>query len=128
MMKTLTASLLALALLGALACGSSEDRGKNDFSGAVLHAKKKERITEATGDLRRVADALVSHGLNHGKYPSGISYGALLGELPDLPPNMMTIDPWGEDYLYESDGRSYLLRSSGPDKMMDTDDDIVISR
>ena len=107
--------------------GDAEDRGKNEFSGGILNAKKKERITEATGDLRRVSDALLTHSINIGKYPTDISYGELLDELSGLPP-MMTIDPWGEDYLYESDGRSFTLTSAGPDATFGTDDDIIVRR
>jgi len=33
------------------------------------------------------------------------------------------IDPWGEPFLYERDGRRYVIVSSGPDRKMGTEDD-----
>ena len=34
-------------------------------------------------------------------------------------------DPWGTPYEYRVDGNKYSIRSAGPDKMPDTDDDIM---
>ena len=38
---------------------------------------------------------------------------------PDL------IDRWGEPFGYERNGRRYIIRSSGPDRIMGTEDDIT---
>ncbi len=34
-------------------------------------------------------------------------------------------DPWGTPYEYRADGNEYTIRSAGPDKAYDTDDDII---
>jgi general secretion pathway protein G len=34
------------------------------------------------------------------------------------------VDPWSNEYSYESDGRNYKIRSGGPDGVLDSADDI----
>jgi len=49
-----------------------------------------------------------------------LDFGQLLLKEGDL------IDPWGEPITYETDGEGwYIVRSSGPDKVMGTADDAI---
>jgi hypothetical protein len=41
-----------------------------------------------------------------------------------LPSSLRRTDPWGNGYIYRSDGESFTLRSPGPDGVPDTGDDI----
>lgn len=62
-------------------------------------------------------DALINKptsGKECKKYPPN---GFLDGE--DIP-----LDPWDEDYIYQSDGKKYTIISMGPDKEEGTEDDI----
>lgn len=43
---------------------------------------------------------------------------------PSLPEALQRTDPWGNGYIYRSDGESFTLRSPGPDGVPDTEDDI----
>jgi hypothetical protein len=69
---------------------------------------------------QRVASEAISeiekYKAEHGKIPDGIEGSKLILEKRDA---------WGEPLLYEEHGASYLLRSSGPDKQLNTEDDLT---
>ena len=43
------------------------------------------------------------------------------------PKDSPLIDGWGNEMRFEGDRRSYTIRSAGPDKLLDTDDDIYLA-
>lgn len=123
-------SVVAFFLFSVSACEKQQKEVKKEGSvvaGAILNAKKKERITDATGQLRRIADAVQTYAIDHGKYPEDVSFEEVMGMMSGLP-FMFSIDPWGEDFIYESTGKSFTVKSSGPDIQFGTEDDIVFSR
>ena len=53
-------------------------------------------------------------------------FHALKGEWPDSWRALRRggLDPWGEEYVLETDGNSAVVFSSGPDREIGTDDDV----
>jgi len=50
--------------------------------------------------------------------------GNFLGSLDELKLDKMLLkDPWGKPIAYEHNESGYILTSSGPDKLMETNDD-----
>src|SRR5208337_4514324 len=114
---TLIEIMVVIMILGLLATIVVQS-----LRGAVDKAKR----TKAQADLAEVKTALDRYYLDNGRYPStdqglvtlaappptsSLVYyeddGAYIERLPK--------DPWGNPYFYSSDGRSYVLKSLGPD-------------
>lgn len=70
-------------------------------------------------DMARLGNTLYRVKIETGAYP------ATLADVPGMTPKAMT-DPWGSPYEYAAttDGRTFHLRSLGPDRQPDTGDDI----
>ena len=63
---------------------------------------------------------------NNGKFPESLN--DLITGTDDKPPLLKKegiLDPWGKPFEYERDGRKLIIRSSGPDREMGTEDDIT---
>lgn len=79
------------------------------------------------GDMRSIGDMLDYEYMKKGRFPTREAFEAWLARTfaeNNLKP--MTEDHWGTPYLYEETGRkAYTLRSAGPDKVMETFDDMV---
>ncbi|MEO0813486.1 MAG: type II secretion system protein GspG [Myxococcota bacterium] len=72
--------------------------------------------------FRSLDQSIENYHLKNGEYPESLS-DLTSGD----PPTVRTVirDPWGKPFIYEDQGESYELRSSGPDGVSDTDDDFV---
>ncbi|MGD9764259.1 MAG: type II secretion system major pseudopilin GspG [Candidatus Binatia bacterium] len=81
------------------------------------------RVTKAKADVKAVEAALNLFKLDNGFYPSS---GEGLNALVQAPPRArkfnpdgylakVPVDPWGNEYLYQSDGRQILVLSLGAD-------------
>lgn len=76
--------------------------------------------------MQRIADAIELYRLTEKSVPDSLDQ--LTQEDENGEPFMDDIpdDPWGTPYDYRPDGRNkFYLGSAGPDRQMDTDDDIV---
>ncbi|MGH7788539.1 MAG: type II secretion system major pseudopilin GspG [Candidatus Binatia bacterium] len=89
----------------------------------IIGRTDQARVTKAAADVRAIEQALNLFKLDNGFYPSSAEGLAALvqapprakrfnpeGYLPKVPQ-----DPWGNDYLYHSDGRDVVVASLGAD-------------
>ena len=90
-----------------------------------LPSSYPESIQATTIKMEAIAVALENYHLDHGHYPSteqGLEQ--LLGQYytrPTLPQ-----DSWQQKLYYRSDTQSYKLMSLGPDKQLESEDDIIL--
>ncbi len=94
---------------------------------------KVERIQMASTQILYFKTALDAFQIDVGRYPTTAEgLNALLKkpvsnadgwQQPYLKGSVLR-DPWGKDYVYENDGKNYVLYSCGPDRTSATSDDI----
>ena len=113
----------------------------------ILAAIVVPKFTGRTGDAQigaakaqivNFGSCLDMYEGDNGRYPSTEQGLDALVAPPGTPPEptnwkgpylkatKMPMDPWGQPYAYVNDGNAigYLLLSSGPDGLLDTEDDI----
>jgi general secretion pathway protein G len=84
------------------------------------------RIVKAKADIKSLEEALAMYKLDSSVYPTTEQGLEALVEKPTsgaIPRNWredgylerVPLDPWGNDFLYASDSRSFVLRSLGAD-------------
>ena len=85
----------------------------------VFDKYEQAKRTKAGTDIAAIKAALHLYKLDHGQYPS-TAQG--LGALLETPPGgeesyieRVQEDPWGNEYVYASDGRQFRLRSLARD-------------
>lgn len=85
----------------------------------VFDSWEKAKRTTAAANIASIKAALRLYKLDHGRYPS-TSEG--LQKLTEVPADgeesyleRVQNDPWGNEYVYSSDGRQFLLRSLARD-------------
>ena len=92
------------------------------------HYSTVRRIYVMTEQIKK---AVMIYAMRHDiKFPDSLdelaqfAFGSTYGNEPLLTKEDL-IDPWGMPFEYERDGFKYIIRSSGPDKIMGTKDDII---
>lgn len=125
---TLVEMLLVLVILGTLAAIVVPK-----FAGRTEQAK----VTAAATEISSLETALDSFEVDNGYFPAGEDGLIDLVQEPNDTQNwhgpylskMITADPWGNPYIYESPGRnnenSYDIMSMGRDGRVGGDDDIT---
>jgi general secretion pathway protein G len=89
----------------------------------IIGQTDKARVTKATADVKAIEQALNMFKLDNGFYPSTAEG---LNALVQAPPrakkfnpegylDKLPIDPWGNEYVYMSDGRQIVVASLGAD-------------
>jgi general secretion pathway protein G len=84
----------------------------------------KARIASAKLSLKSIETSLEAYKIENGRYPT-TSQG-IAASSKDVPK-----DPWGEDFKYISDGKTYEVYTWGADKTSggtDEDDDIKLTK
>ncbi len=92
----------------------------------ILGRTDEARVTKAMADMKAVETALGMYKLDSGTYPTTEQGLSALVEPPAEGPaarsyreegylERVPLDPWNQEFLYGSDGRSYVLRSLGSD-------------
>ena len=92
----------------------------------ILGRTDEARVTKAMADIKAVETALGMYKLDSGIYPTTEQGLQALVEPPKSGPEprnwrsegyleRVPLDPWNRDFLYASDGRTYVLRSMGAD-------------
>ncbi len=92
----------------------------------ILGRTDEARVTKAMADMKAIETALGMYKLDSGTYPTTEQGLAALVEAPTQGPEARSfreegylervpLDAWNHDFLYGSDGRSYVLRSLGAD-------------
>lgn len=80
----------------------------------------------ARAQLTMIEQALELYRLENGRYPTTEEGLAVLVKSEYLKAKQVPKDPWGSDYYYLSDGNTYTLKSSGPDRTIGTQDDVSL--
>jgi len=124
-MKTLAASpLILVAFLSAAGCGRVGENAAHE----VLHAIDQGKITGTKGNMETLARAIEASALDRGGYPQGSSIDQAISVLvPTYLRGAVTMDAWGNTFLYQSDGRSFTLTSPGADGSAGSADDVVMT-
>jgi general secretion pathway protein G len=92
----------------------------------IIGRTDEARVTKAMADIRAVEEALALYRLDSGLYPTS---DQTLSALVDKPSTgraptgwreggyleRVPLDPWQNEFIYASDGKSYVLRSLGAD-------------
>ena len=81
------------------------------------------RVTKAKSDIKAIESALNLFKIDNGFYPTSAEGLAALVQAPprakkwnpDGYLDKLPIDPWGVEYLYQSDGRRIVVASMGAD-------------
>lgn len=89
----------------------------------IIGRTDQARVTKAAADVKAIEEALHLFKLDNGFYPNtGEGLAALVtppprakgfnpdGYLPNVP-----VDPWGNEYIYMSDGYNVVIKSLGAD-------------
>lgn len=123
---TLLEMIIVMGIIAVLAGGSIALMG--NFGNGAKVQKAEIEITSS------LASALKQYEINGRMYPTTQQGLHALVEKPTVPPlpkrwadldlKEVPKDPWGNDYIYESNGKSYVLKSKGSDGKINTDDDI----
>ena len=87
---------------------------------------REARVKAAQGDIANVGVALDLFELDQGRYPSSLSE-LLTSERKYIKEAGVPRDPWDNEYIYNYSGQTYELKSSGPDGIAGTEDDISSS-
>lgn len=90
----------------------------------LVTARAKESGVES--EMMNIAKALELHNVDDQVYPDPGSYPDILEERNYMV-SVPIDDLWKNEYIYDSDGNSYTLKSNGMDGVDGGDDDIVIS-
>ena len=96
-------------------------------------AADKAKRTKAQADIAEFKTALDRYYLDNGYYPTTDQGLCALVSAPTngrMPSNYeqggyierMPRDPWGSNYVYQSDGNNYIMKSFGPDGVESSDD------
>ncbi|MFO0923928.1 MAG: type II secretion system protein GspG [Pirellulales bacterium] len=99
---------------------------------SIFAQQDRAYINLTKQQISQAGTALKTYRLNSGSYPNTLN--ALWENPGDLPAGQtwtqsldkpMAADPWGSPFEYKLNGNSYEIRSAGPDKQMNTEDDIT---
>lgn len=99
--------------------------------GFAIFAQQDRAYTNfAKTEIATVKAALQTYRLNYSNYPTQLS---ALWEKPgdataDWKPTLdkpLVNDPWNQNYTYQLKGDSFEIRSNGPDRQPNTEDDIT---
>lgn len=98
----------------------------------IIGRTDQARATKAAADIKGIEEALHLYKLDMGHYPTtsqglgaliagaggtGGAGGAAVGRSanPDGYLEKMPMDPWGNQYIYVSDGQAFVIKSMGAD-------------
>jgi general secretion pathway protein G len=109
--------IVVIAGLGIRTLGGSFQQAKVNTAKASIatlsNSVKEYQIEIGNGNLPQSLEALVSQ-------PSDVEAGAWFAKLDKLP-----MDPWNKPFEYEVTGTTFKIKSSGPDSVAGTPDDIT---
>lgn len=91
----------------------------------IIGRTDEARVTKAKADIRAIEEAANMFKLDNGFYPSSAEGLAALVQAPPRarkfnPDGYLTkvpVDPWGSEYIYQSDGRNVVVLSLGADRV-----------
>ena len=93
-----------------------------------MASANETKAMQARGELDAIARALVAFRTERQSYVASDSHAVLIDYLsPRFLSRVLRLDPWHQPYQYRGERESFTLRSFGPDRKENTDDDIVVS-
>jgi general secretion pathway protein G len=88
----------------------------------IIGRTDEARRTKAMADIKGIEEALHLYKLDTGMYPAAseglnvlVQGGGGRGASPDGYLPKVPVDPWGNEYVYFSDGRNFVIKSYGAD-------------
>lgn len=92
----------------------------------ILGRTDEAKVVKAMADIKAIEEGLALYKLDSGDYPTSEQGLAALVEEPTVRPlprrwradgylDRIPSDPWDNELLFASDGKSYVLRSFGAD-------------
>ena len=89
----------------------------------IIGRTDEARVTKAKADIKAIEEAANMFKLDNGFYPSSAEGLAALVQAPprakkfnpDGYLSKVPVDPWGSEYIYQSDGRNVVVLSLGAD-------------
>ena len=114
---SMTSALVVLFIIGLLA---------TLVAPKIIGRADEARVTKAIADMKAIEQALNLYRLDTGGYPTTEQGLEALVQKPERPPvprtwnpngylPRMPSDPWGNPYVYVSDGARFTLKSTGAD-------------
>ncbi len=96
----------------------------------IFAQQDKAYINFTKSEIGTASTALKTYRLNSGSYPAELKAlwekpSDATGSWTQSLEKAMENDPWGTPYQYTLNGTSYEIRSAGPDKQLNTEDDIT---
>lgn len=89
----------------------------------IVGRTDEARVTKAKADIKAIESALNLFKIDNGFYPTSAEGLAALVQAPprakkwnpDGYLDKLPVDPWGAEYIYQSDGRRVVVASMGAD-------------
>ncbi|GAB6096243.1 hypothetical protein JCM14469_24960 [Desulfatiferula olefinivorans] len=119
--RRLIVSGLALGVIA-----GNADQITEFFDDTVLQA----RLLATAADLRSIGLMLDHHFLKRGRYPRDADFLAWMARtFKENPVHTLGLDHWERPLIYENrlSGKGFVLKSTGPDGLADTSDDMIIT-
>lgn len=115
---TLVELLVVVAILGILGTIAIQN---------VTEHLKTANITAAQASVKSLSEAVTSYYIKNKKLPNSLNQ--LVEGSDDDPPILeggegALIDPWDNEYTFETHGKRFVIISAGPDGEKGTEDDI----
>ncbi|OLC56241.1 MAG: hypothetical protein AUH92_00595 [Acidobacteria bacterium 13_1_40CM_4_69_4] len=103
-------------------------RAGEQAAGEVLHSLDQGKVVGTKSTMEALGRALAAYSVDRGGYPQGTSLQQASAALvPVFLPSAVTVDAWGNNFVYESAGPSFTLTSLGADGRAGTADDLVMT-
>ena len=91
----------------------------------IIGRTDEARVTKAKADIKAIEEAANMFKLDNGFYPNSAEGLAALVQAPprarkfnpDGYLSKVPVDPWGTEYVYQSDGRNVVILSLGADRV-----------
>ena len=134
MNRTLRYGMLVVVGLLVVGCGKKESEpgdSSGDVVGGLGASHRKARIVATRASLGNFATALQMYRVDSGRYPTNEQgLDALVKDSGSggwRGPYLDTLKPdsWGTDYRYSLKDHIFEVRSAGPDREFNTDDDLI---
>ena len=81
----------------------------------LLNALDKGRQVRTVADLRILGGNIEVYSVDHGRYPAGSGVSVLDVLVPEYLDNVMDVDAWNHDLIYNGLATHYTLGSAGKD-------------
>jgi hypothetical protein len=103
------------------------DSGWEDV-GMIQRALDGVKRSKAADELRALDLAIAAYRADRGSLPDAVDAAGLVDRLaPRYLKVVIREDPWHTPYYYRSSGAAYTLGSAGPDRVLYTGDDVLLT-